>query len=119
MYHHDKTLPSSIKTFEIVLCRKRFRYRENAVRISRAYNDRPLSPLDTAIFWTEYVIRHRGAAHLRSAALDLTWYQYLLLDVLAVLLCVVVFVFTVTFYVTKITIGFVLRHRSTQKKKRR
>jgi len=31
------------------------------------------------------VIRHKGAPHLRSAVLDLAWYQYLLLDVIAVL----------------------------------
>jgi glucuronosyltransferase len=37
------------------------------------------------VFWTEYVIRHKGAPHMRSAALDLTWYQYFLLDVIAAL----------------------------------
>jgi glucuronosyltransferase len=37
------------------------------------------------VFWTEYVIRHKGAPHMRSAALDLAWYQYFLLDVIAVL----------------------------------
>jgi len=31
------------------------------------------------------VIRHKGAPHLRSAVLDLAWYQYFLLDVIAVL----------------------------------
>ncbi|KAJ4441095.1 hypothetical protein ANN_10945, partial [Periplaneta americana] len=61
------------------------RYRENAQRLSRIYRDQPLSPLDQAVFWTEYVIRHKGAPHMRSAALDLAWYQYFLLDVIAVL----------------------------------
>ncbi|XP_021912896.1 uncharacterized protein LOC110826504 [Zootermopsis nevadensis] len=61
------------------------RYRENAQRVSRIYRDQPLTPLDQAVFWTEYVIRHKGAPHMRSAALDLTWYQYFLLDVIAVL----------------------------------
>jgi glucuronosyltransferase len=37
------------------------------------------------VYWTEYVIRHNGAPHLRSAVLDLAWYQYFLLDVIAVL----------------------------------
>jgi glucuronosyltransferase len=41
--------------------------------------------LEQAVFWTEYVIRHKGAPHMRSAVLDLTWYQYYLLDVIAVL----------------------------------
>ncbi|XP_069675722.1 UDP-glucosyltransferase 2-like [Periplaneta americana] len=59
-------------------------YRTNAKRLSQLFRDRPQSALDTAIYWTEYVIRHRGAPHLRSAALDLTWYQHLLLDVILV-----------------------------------
>jgi glucuronosyltransferase len=61
------------------------RYRENAQRISRIYRDQPLTPLEQAVFWTEYVIRHNGAPHLRSAVLDLAWYQYFLLDVISVL----------------------------------
>jgi hypothetical protein len=39
--------------------------------------------LDTAVYWVEYVIRHGGAPHLRVAGLDLPWYKYLLLDVIA------------------------------------
>ncbi|XP_049943020.1 UDP-glycosyltransferase UGT5-like isoform X2 [Schistocerca serialis cubense] len=62
------------------------RYRERAQHLSRIFNDRPIHPLDEAVYWTEYVIRHRGAPHLRSAALDLSWFQYLLLDVVAALL---------------------------------
>jgi glucuronosyltransferase len=57
--------------------------------VSRAFRDRPMSPLNTAIFWTEYVIRHGGAPHMRSAALELSWYQYLLLDVIAVLFVII------------------------------
>jgi glucuronosyltransferase len=45
-----------------------------------------MSPLNTAIFWTEYVLRHGGTPHMRSAALDLAWYQYLLIDVTALIL---------------------------------
>ena len=60
------------------------RYRENAQLFSRIYRDQPLTPLKQAVYWTEYVIRHKGAPHLRSAVLDLAWYQYFLLDVSAV-----------------------------------
>jgi glucuronosyltransferase len=51
----------------------------------RIYRDQPLTPLERAVFWTEYVIRHKGAPHTHSAVLDLTWYQYFLLDVIALL----------------------------------
>jgi glucuronosyltransferase len=76
-------------------------YKENAARVRQAFNDRPLSPLDTAIFWTEYVIRHNGAPHMRSAALDLAWYQYLLLDVIAVLFLALVTVLAVFYFIVK------------------
>jgi glucuronosyltransferase len=33
--------------------------------------DRLMKPLDSAIYWIEHVIRHKGAPHLRSAGLDL------------------------------------------------
>ncbi|XP_049964203.1 UDP-glucosyltransferase 2-like [Schistocerca serialis cubense] len=59
------------------------RYRERAKQLSRLFRDRPRPPLEEAVYWVEYVIRHQGAPHLRSAALDLAWYQYLLLDVAA------------------------------------
>ncbi|XP_063220611.1 UDP-glycosyltransferase UGT5-like [Bacillus rossius redtenbacheri] len=61
-------------------------YAESARRVAQLFRDRPMSPLDTAVYWTEYVIRHEGARHLRSAAADLQWYQLWLLDVAACLL---------------------------------
>ncbi|XP_055915995.1 UDP-glycosyltransferase UGT5-like [Eupeodes corollae] len=57
-------------------------YKENIQRISDIFRDRPLSPRDTAMYWVEYVIRHKGARHIRSAGLDLAWYQFYLLDVI-------------------------------------
>lgn len=43
--------------------------------------DQPQTPLERAVYWTEYVIRHKGAHHMRSAAVDMPWYQVELLDV--------------------------------------
>ncbi|XP_049963571.1 UDP-glucosyltransferase 2-like [Schistocerca serialis cubense] len=60
------------------------RYRDRARRLSALFRDRPRPPLEEAVYWVEYVLRHQGAPHLRSAALDLSWYRYLLLDVAAV-----------------------------------
>lgn len=50
--------------------------------------DRPVNLMDTAVYWTEYVIRYKGAPQLRSAAVDLPWYQEALLDVFGFLLIV-------------------------------
>lgn len=61
-------------------------YRNNIQRLSQIHRDKPVSPMDTAVFWTEYVIRNKGAAHLQSAGFDLPWYAYFCLDVAAALM---------------------------------
>nr|XP_045622222.1 UDP-glucosyltransferase 2-like [Procambarus clarkii] len=62
------------------------RYKENVMRMSAGMRDQPTSPRDRAVFWTEYVIRHRGAPQLRSPAAQLSWVEFLMLDVLLLLL---------------------------------
>nr|QIK00375.1 UDP-glycosyltransferase [Xylotrechus quadripes] len=66
------------------------KYRENAKRRSRLMHDRPITPKQMVVFWTEFVIRNKGASHLRVAALDLPWYKYHLLDVIAFLALVTI-----------------------------
>ncbi|KAJ9601561.1 hypothetical protein L9F63_000304, partial [Diploptera punctata] len=76
-------------------------YRENAQRLSKIFRDQPLTPLEQAVFWTEYVIRHKGAPHMRSASLDLIWYQYFLLDVIGVLVAAVAIFFLIMFLIIR------------------
>jgi glucuronosyltransferase len=84
--------------------------------MSKLYLDRPMSAMDTAIFWAEYVIRHSGAPELRPAILDLAWYQYMLLDILAAfLLCIITVVFLVYFFTRKLVKMFTLPHRQKSK----
>jgi len=62
---------------------------ENAKIASGIFNDRPMSSEKSVTYWTEYVIRHKGAPHLKSHGLSLTWYQYFLLDVIVVALVII------------------------------
>ncbi|XP_047655092.1 UDP-glucuronosyltransferase 2B31-like isoform X3 [Phacochoerus africanus] len=72
-------------------------YKENAMWLSTIQHDQPVKPLDRAVFWIEFVMRHKGAKHLRPAAHDLTWYQYHSLDVIGFLLaCVATTIFIIT-----------------------
>ncbi|KAM9827664.1 UDP glucuronosyltransferase 5 family, polypeptide G1 [Neosynchiropus ocellatus] len=64
-------------------------YRQNIQRMSKLHRDHAVPPMDTAIFWIEYVIRNQGAAHLRPEAFNLTWYSYYCLDVAALLAAVI------------------------------
>ncbi|XP_049742086.1 UDP-glucuronosyltransferase 2B4-like isoform X5 [Elephas maximus indicus] len=91
-------------------------YKENAMRLSAIHHDQPVKPLDLATFWIEFVMRHKGAKHLRPAALSLTWYQYHSLDVIGFLLaCVAI----VSFLVIKCCLfGFQKFYKTGKKKKR-
>ncbi|XP_050441002.1 UDP-glycosyltransferase UGT4-like isoform X2 [Adelges cooleyi] len=84
------------KDINRVLTDKKFT--DNAKRVSAIFLDRPLSAVDTAVYWVEYVIRHKGAHHLKTAAVHLTWYQYYLIDVFAFIGFVVIF-FTYFIYI--------------------
>ncbi|XP_006896876.1 PREDICTED: UDP-glucuronosyltransferase 2B15-like isoform X3 [Elephantulus edwardii] len=71
-------------------------YKENAMKLSAIHHDQPVKPLDQAVFWIEFVMRHKGAKHLRPASLNLTWAQYHSLDVIGFLLaCVAIVTFIV------------------------
>ncbi|XP_049742112.1 UDP-glucuronosyltransferase 2B31-like isoform X4 [Elephas maximus indicus] len=91
-------------------------YKENAMRLSAIHHDQPIKPLDRAVFWIEFVMRHKGAKHLRPAALSLTWYQYHSLDVIGFLLaCVAI----VSFLVLKCCLFGYQKYFKTEKKKKR
>nr|XP_051696794.1 UDP-glucuronosyltransferase 2B14-like [Oryctolagus cuniculus] len=71
-------------------------YKENVMTLSSIHHDQPMKPLDQAVFWIEYVMRHKGAKHLRVAAHDLTWFQYHSLDVVGFLVsCAAFLIFLV------------------------
>ncbi|CAH1403021.1 unnamed protein product [Nezara viridula] len=66
------------------------KYKENAQKKSKIFKDKPMSQLDKAVYWVEYVLRHNGAYHLRPGSLDLAWYQNCLLDVIALLIAIII-----------------------------
>ncbi|KAM9348415.1 UDP glucuronosyltransferase 5 family, polypeptide D1 [Symphorus nematophorus] len=61
-------------------------YRQNMQRLSVLHRDQPMTPMDQAIYWVEYVMRHKGASHLRTEAYKMPWYSYYCLDVVLLLL---------------------------------
>uniref|UniRef100_A0A182MRU2 UDP-glucuronosyltransferase n=1 Tax=Anopheles culicifacies TaxID=139723 RepID=A0A182MRU2_9DIPT len=78
--HTDLTIESFSRAINEVLHEPH--YRENVQRLSLLFRDRPQSAMDTAVYWTEYVIRHKGAPHLRYAGADMNFWQRHSLDVL-------------------------------------
>lgn len=58
------------------------RYRQQARLLSNIHKDQPGHPVTRAVYWINYILRHHGANHLRSAVYKVSLYQYFLLDVI-------------------------------------
>ncbi|PZC70375.1 hypothetical protein B5X24_HaOG200300 [Helicoverpa armigera] len=63
-------------------------YRRNVEKLRSIVNDQPMTSLERGVWWTEHVLRHGGARHLRSPAANMSWTEYLELEL----------VFTVLFF---------------------
>ncbi|KAF4107385.1 hypothetical protein G5714_011749 [Onychostoma macrolepis] len=92
---HDITAETLVNALNTVI--NDSSYKQRMEKLSAIHNDRPMQPLDLAIYWTEFVMRHKGADHLRPAAHDLNWLQYHSLDVIGFLLFIVLIVTLATF----------------------
>ncbi|ESO82398.1 hypothetical protein LOTGIDRAFT_170025 [Lottia gigantea] len=75
-------------------------YKMKVQRASEILKARDLNGLDQAIFWIEHVLKF-GGEYLRSSGIDLPWYQYFLLDVIAFLLTCVSFMVSIIYFCLK------------------
>lgn len=91
-----------------------FRYRENIERVSVILKDRLMSPVEEAVWWVEYVLRHKGAKHLRPATLDLHWTQYFLLDIAMFVISVIIVTLFLVIKFIKLALNIV--HKQTNMK---
>jgi len=87
------------------------KYLQEAHRRSLVFRDQETHPVDRAVYWSEYVIRHQGAAHLRPASLKLTFVQYYLLDVITFLLTLLITSLAVIFCLVRIISNVIKRIR--------
>lgn len=78
------------------------RYRDNVKRLSALYNDRPQDPLELGIYWVEYVLRHKGAPHLRNVGRKLNILQYLSFDVILIYLSLIATSFYIIFTIIRL-----------------
>ena len=78
-----------------------FSYIERVRHVSELMRDQKERPLDRAVYWIEYVIRHQGAPHLRSSSRYLNLFQRDLIDI-----ALIIFSFFIAFvYVVLRTIN--------------
>lgn len=78
LYLKDITENNVYNALTTVLDKK---YLENAKAVSRSFRKRPKSPLETAIWWVEYVIELKGAPLTKSISSQMSTFTYYSLDV--------------------------------------
>ena len=66
------------------------KYTKNIKTASEIFHNQPTVPLERATYWVEHVIKY-GGDHVRSHALRMPWWQYLMVDVF-VTIGVVIFI---------------------------
>ncbi|XP_072944357.1 UDP-glycosyltransferase UGT5-like [Epargyreus clarus] len=91
-----------------------------AKKVKAKWHDRPQPVMESAIFWTEYVARHRDSpAHHPS--LDVTWFDDLQLDVTAVIIALFIALLIVLYIVLRIVLKIIIYlifHRAVKKKEK-
>lgn len=93
-------------------------YKQNMHKLSQLHHDKPIKPIDSAIFWMEYVMRHKGAAHLRTESYKLPWYAYHCLDVMAVFVAIGLLIISLVWVSCRCLIRRLIRmKKSTAKSK--
>ena len=90
-------------------------FRSNMKRLSNLFRERPMSAIDTAIYWIEYV--SRNGFILQSPAMYLTWWQQNLLDVYAFILACVAVVFYIAVLLIQKLKNYIFGCRSCSKQK--
>ncbi|KAF5287370.1 hypothetical protein FQA39_LY15973 [Lamprigera yunnana] len=50
-------------------------YKNRMIKFADIVEDQPIASIEKAIWWIEYVIRHKGAKHLKSPILDIPTYR--------------------------------------------
>ncbi|XP_012271236.1 UDP-glucuronosyltransferase 2B2 [Orussus abietinus] len=84
------------------------RYTSNSQILAKVYRERPSSPLETAVWWTEFVGRGYPVSYLRNEGAELAWYRYYLLDVVGFLLLLGLAGVFLTYRLARASISYLL-----------
>lgn len=77
------------------------KYRENAKAIAERFHDRPMTPQQTVVYWTEYAVRHQGADFLSCVGNDLNFVQFHNVDVYCIMFIILLIVMYINYSITR------------------
>lgn len=76
-----------------------------------------MPPLETALYWIDYVIRYKGAHFMKTAAVGMPFYQYYLLDVILFILVALTLILYATFLLLRLLCRSLFKKKSEKLKK--
>ncbi|KAL3288942.1 hypothetical protein HHI36_003386 [Cryptolaemus montrouzieri] len=91
-------------------------YRLKAQELQKILLDKPRPAHEEVAWWCEYIIRHKGAKHLRSPSADIPLYEWLMLDMLAVFIAIVFIIYKLLRKLLQIFIGIFRKEEPKTKK---
>lgn len=92
-------------------------YIETARKVAKRFKDRPMTAMDTAVWWTEFVLRHNGADFMKPPKMSYIAYQNF--DVYLFLLIVVGAIFFVILKFIKLICTAISGLKKVKKQKKR
>ncbi len=81
-------------------------YKQNIEKLRELVYDQPMTSRETAVWWTEYVIRHKGAKHLEYPGRNMPFYQKYWLDFICIGLGSIGLIFALTRTVLRMCFSF-------------
>lgn len=84
--------------------------------IERLIKDQPMAGLEKVIWWTEYAIRNQGALHLRNPRANMSWSEFLMLDVALFLFSILIIALFAVYKISHYTIFRLFLHIRKQSK---
>jgi len=83
------------------------KYMKNAKLFASRFKDRPLTPQQSVVYWTEFAARNRDSRYLNSAASDMNYIQLHLIDVYFVIFLSMAVVILLTYKCMKFLLSIV------------
>jgi glucuronosyltransferase len=85
-YHLDLHDLTESKLLDAINEMLKPKYKQNIIKLRELVYDQPMTSRERAVWWTEYVIRHRGAKHLEYPGRLVPFYQKYWLDFISIFL---------------------------------
>lgn len=95
------------------------KYKENADKAMRHFKDRPMTAKLSAVYWTDYAIKHNGAPHLRHGGNNLNFIEFNMIDVYLSFLVILVIIIAINLCACKIILKKVFKSMNSVDKKKK